>query len=209
MNKLLKLILIFTFFTACNAQKVTQTDVCLNVSDIKNLIKDEIIQLEKNNYIIDNEVLEKVNSTRSLTIFLKQEAFQLISKINIKSKKDIIDFKKFFKQEHFDYMKCQLKHNRIKDWKQLLKNQSFKKNDSIKNVLSKYKPWGDIYKEKKDKEILRLRSKYFYYSIPLFSRDKEYALIYRETSSSGSLFILKRINGHWTHYAISFVWTSD
>ena len=61
-----------------------------------------------------------------------------MSKTNIKSKKDIIDFKTFFTKEDFEYMKCQLKQNKMSDWQQLVKKEYFKKNDSIKNLIAKH-----------------------------------------------------------------------
>lgn len=209
MNKLFKLILLFIVFNSCNAQKANQGNSCINISDIENFIKDEIIKLDNNNQILDSKVLEKPNLGNSLADFLIPGAFHLMSKINIKSKKDIIDFTKKFNQEDFDYMKCQLKHNKIKDWKQILKNRNFKKNDSIKSLISKYKTWNDIYKDENYQEILRLKSKYLYHSIPLFSKDKKYALIYREFHDSGSLFVLKKLNNKWILYGRSFLWSSD
>lgn len=209
MNKLLKLILIFTVFNACNAQKAKQNNSCININYIEVFIKDEIIKLDNSNQILDSKVLEKPNSGNSLADFLIPEAFHLMSKIKVKSKKDIIDFTKIFNQEDFNYMKCQVKYNKIKNWKQILKNRSFKKSDSIISVLRKYKGWGDIYKAENLQEILRLRSRYLYYSIPLFSKDKKHAIVYRETSGSGSLFVFKKLNNKWALYGRSFVWSSD
>lgn len=207
MKKILILFLILFFLNACKAQKVSQID-CMNLNDTKSFIKNEIEDLKKINKIVDSKVLKKI-SNDFLTIFLNKEAFALMRKIKIESKRDIIDFTSFFTKEDFNYMKCQLKSNKIKNWKQLVESNIFKKNDSIKKVLSKYKQKTDVYSDKKSLEILRLRKKLFYYSLPLFSKDLKHAILYRETLSSGSLFILKKINNEWIYYASSFVWISD
>lgn len=132
-----------------------------------------------------------------------------MSKTNIKSKKDIIDFKTFFTKEDFEYMKCQLKQNKMSDWQQLVKKEYFKKNDSIKNLIARHQTLKDLYKVKNYQEILNLKKSYFYYSIPLLSKDRKHAIIYRETSSSGSLFILKKNKNKRTYFANGLVWSSD
>ncbi len=80
-----------------------------------------------------------------------------MSKTNIKSKKDIIDFKTFFTKEDFEYMKCQLKQNKMSDWQQLVKKEYFKKNDSIKNLIARHQILKDLYKVKNYQEILNLK----------------------------------------------------
>lgn len=80
-----------------------------------------------------------------------------MSKTNIKSKKDIIDFKTFFTKEDFEYMKCQLKQNKMSDWQQLVKKEYFKKNDSIKNLIARHQTLKDLYKVKNYQEILNLK----------------------------------------------------
>jgi len=80
-----------------------------------------------------------------------------VSKTNIKSKKDIIDFKTFFTKEDFEYMKCQLKQNKMSDWQQLVKKEYFKKNDSIKNLIARHQILKDLYKVKNYQEILNLK----------------------------------------------------
>ncbi|AUC85731.1 hypothetical protein CW731_10720 [Polaribacter sp. ALD11] len=158
------------------------------------------------NRLIGSNVIEKPLGEK-LDNFLMSEAFELMSKIKIKSKNDIIDFTQFFTKEDFDYMKCQLSNNKVKNWKQILnKEDFFIKSDSISNTLKKYKNFGDILANKNYQNILETRGRYLYYSIPLFSKNKKYALLYRETISSGSLFILKNLNNEWTYYAKGTVW---
>lgn len=209
MKKLFKLTLILAFFNACVAQKVKEDRDCINITEIQNFIKAEIDELSNLNYIIDSKIIEETSSKEPLIFFLRKEAFELVSKTNIKSKKDIIDFKTFFTKEDFEYMKCQLKQNKMSDWQQLVKKEYFKKNDSIKNLIARHQTLKDLYKVKNYQEILNLKKSYFYYSIPLLSKDREHAIIYRETSSSGSLFILKKIKNKWTYFATGLVWSSD
>ena len=207
MYKLLKYFFIYISFSCCNAQtNLTKYNTCKNISEVKNFMSNEIRkQSQEWNRLISSIVIEK-SSGGKLKNFLVPEAFELMSKIKIKSKKDIIDFTQFFTQEDFDYMECQLVNSNIKNWKQILNNEIFIKSDSITNTLNKYKNFGDIIKNENYREILDIRGRYLFYSIPLFNKNKKYMLLYKETISSGSLFILKNTNNVWTYYAKATVW---
>ncbi|CAL2089922.1 hypothetical protein [Tenacibaculum sp. 190524A05c] len=168
-------------FISCRAQEQKSHKKCQNTEVTKELIKQELItQKEQLNTVIHQNVLKKTISNESFELFLKSEGLSMMSKIEIKSKKDIIDFTKFFDSNDFEYMRCQLKQNEIDNWKQLIEKDYFKTNNSNNKRLS--------------------------YSIPLFSVNQNYALIYRETIASGNLFLLKRTNGKWEYFAKQLVW---
>lgn len=207
MRNLLKYFFIYVSFSCCNAQtNFTKDSTCKNISEVKNFMTNEIRkQSQEWNRLISSNVVEN-SSVGKLKTFLVPEAFELMSKIKIESKNDIIDFTQFFTKEDFDYMKCQLVSNNIKNWKQILNNEIFIKSDSIANILKEYKNFGDIIKKENYREILDIRGRYLFYSIPLFNKNKKYMLLYKETISSGSLFILENTNNVWTYYAKGTVW---
>ena len=205
MYKLLKYFFIYVSFSCCNAQtNITKDDNCITINEVKNFMSNEIKkQYQEWNYLVSSVVIDK-SSGEKLKKFLVPEAFELMSKI--KSKNDTIDFTQFFTKEDFDYMKCQLINNKIKNWKQIINNEIFIKSDSITKTLKKYKSFGEILINENYQNILDIRGRYLYYSIPLFNKNKEYMLLYRETISSGSLFILKNKNNEWIYYAKETVW---
>lgn len=178
---ILGLFYISVAFISCKAQEQENYKKCQNTEVIKELIKQELItQKEQFNTVIHQNVLKKTISNENFELYLKHESLSMMSKIEIKSKKDIIDFTKFFDNKDFEYMRCQLRQNKIDNWKQLIEKDYFKTNNSNNKRLS--------------------------YSIPLFSVNQNYALIYRETIASGSLFLLKRTNGKWEYFAKQLVW---
>lgn len=208
MNKILKFSLIF-FFISCSAQKIELKKDCENRNEIERFIKNEIIEFSKKDYFLDTHIITKAFSEKPLEVFLNPNAFAFMRKIGSVSQGKVIDFKKLFSRDDFNYMICQLKENEIKNWRQILEKSSFKKSDSIKNILNNYKTWKVIYNSDKSQEILELKKNYLKYSIPLFNKDRNYALVFRENSFSGNLLILKKINQKWVYFATSFVWSSD
>jgi len=64
--------------------------------------------------------------------FLKPNTFTIMRKLNINDKADQIDFTKFFCDEDFEYMKCQLKENTIDNWKQVMPKGFFIKQIQFK-----------------------------------------------------------------------------
>jgi hypothetical protein len=177
------------------------------MNEIVSLIKSEIDKQDTiHNQLVGRKVIQNKFSRGLLNNLLISDALHLMNKINVKSVKDTIDFINLFNKHDFDYMKCQLENNRVTSWEQILNNDYFKKSDSIENVLEKYKTWTDIIKDKNANEIIKLNNKLIYYSIPLFNKRRNYALIYRETSASGTLFILKRKQDDWIYFGRSLVW---
>ncbi|MFY7711437.1 hypothetical protein ACOSQB_12510 [Tenacibaculum sp. MEBiC07804] len=176
--QILLFVFILTSLVSCKAQEQKNFKTCKDIELIKELIKQELItQKDSFDNVIDHKVLNRTISKETLEIFLKPEALSMMTKIEIKSEKDIIDFTSFFNDKDFEFMHCQLNQNKINNWKQLIESSFFNSN---KNRLS--------------------------YSIPLFSIDKNYALIYRESIASGSLFLLKKSNEKWKHYAKQLIW---
>lgn len=208
MKKILNFTFIFLLLNSCNAQKSlnNKTDYCSNKKEVKNFIKREIERNLKKEMYISSRVLEKLSTGDSIESLLKNEAFFLVKKINLKTKKDLIDFTKFFEKEDFDFFKCQLKNDKIKNWKDVLSKEDFKKSDSIANILNKYKSNQGILKEKNYRELLKFNNNFLFLSKPLFTKDKQFAILYRETVSSGSLYVLKKVNDKWIYFARGFVW---
>lgn len=166
---------------SCKAQEQKNYKNSQNTELIKELVEQEFItQKNKFDNVIYNKVLEQTISKENLELFLKPDGFSMMTKIEIRSEKDIIDFTNFFSAKDFEYMRCQLKQNKIDNWKQLLERKHFETSNTAENTLS--------------------------YSVPLFSTDQNHALIYRETMGSGSLFLLKKSNGKWEYYAKQLVW---
>lgn len=182
-HNVLSLVLIYISITliSCKAQEQKNYKSCQNTELIKELVEQEFItQKNKFDNVIYNKVLEQTISKENLELFLKSEGFSMMTKIEIKSEKDIIDFTNFFSTKDFEYMRCQLKQNKIDNWKQILERKHFETSNIAENTLS--------------------------YSVPLFSTDQNHALIYRETVGSGSLFLLKKSNGKWEYLAKQLIW---
>ena len=89
---------------------------------------------EKGNLVVSevlsyNELEKRGNGWND---FLKPNTFTIMRKLNINDKADQIDFTKFFSDEDFEYMKCQLKENTIDNWKQLMPKGFFIKQIQFK-----------------------------------------------------------------------------
>jgi hypothetical protein len=138
---------------------------------------------DKMNYNIkkinDIVVLKNSINKKNIDYLFNSAALKMVSKLEIKSEADVVDFTKFFSEEDFKYMKCQYQSNKIKYWSEVLDDKITNSHDGI------------------------------YYSIPFFNKKGNYALVYREHINSGDVLILKRNKGQWTDYALGFVWRAD
>lgn len=205
--KISAFVVITILVNSCSAQnEILDSKECGVKSDLVELMKGE---LKNHHLVVDGKVLNESyfkNKSYSLKEFLKPEALTLMRKIKIENQNDIIDLTNFFEAEDYDYMKCQLAKTNIENWKQILPKDYFKQSDSIGEILAEYKSLKDIYNDENYKEILSLMNKRLYYSIPLFDKKHKHALVYRETNSSGDLYILNKQNGSWVYFARSPVW---
>ena len=91
------------------------------LNDKGNLVVSEVLSY--------NELEKRGNGWND---FLKPNTFTMMRKLNINDKADQIDFTKFFSDEDFEYMKCQLKENTIDNWKQVMPKGFFIKQIQFK-----------------------------------------------------------------------------
>lgn len=200
--------MISVFCVSCFTQKKVADTKCLSKEMVKMLIEGEIKTFgKKRPFFLDKEIATSARRNK-IESFLKGSSLELMTRIDIKSQKEDIDFTKFFSDEDFNYMKCQLKESNIKDWRVILPRRYFKDNDNIKKTIEQYKSVYDIAKSKERDKIIQYRRGFYKYSIPLFNKSGNYALVYRETISSGNLWLLKKENDQWVHYAVLLLWTS-
>ena len=163
---------------------------------------------EKGNLVVSevlsyNELEKRGNGWND---FLKPNTFTIMRKLNINDKADQIDFTKFFSDEDFEYMKCQLKENTIDNWKQLMPKGVFYKADSVQKVIKKNNTLKKINASGNTNEILSARGKLRYYSIPLFDKAHNHAIVYQQSYGSGSLLIFKKQDNGWVSFALLLIW---
>lgn len=207
MKKLLYLTFIFTMFFSCKSQDIVLLNQsCHNKVAILNFIRSEIGREQRRGNFIGKQILNRNSNGEPLEVLFKAEAFHLVRKLKLETEDDVIDFTKFFKENDFEYFKCQLKKSKLQNWDEILIDESFRKSDSIFKYLKQFKSQNDILKQTNYKKNIELNNRILFYSIPFFSTNGKYALIYRETVSSGSLYILKKVNDNWEYYATGLVW---
>mgnify|MGYP000114932670 CR=1 FL=1 len=201
-----------------NCSVAQNSGIKLNKRKLKNSIKSFITSHLQSNYkpILDNKILQKsTNSTKNLSDYFTTDYFYLIHKLNVKSKEEIIKFDEFFSEDEFKSMKVQIQNNKHKKWTEFFNNQDviinavFKINDSIIKDLSKFKSWGDISKAKNSKDILSLKSKIRFFSMPVFNKDFSFAIVYIEDLGSGELKVFKHQDNKWVLFGVGGLWTSD
>ena len=206
-------LLIFT-----NSSVAQNSGIKLNKRKLKKSIKSFITSQLQSNYkpILGNKILQKsTSSTKNLSDYFTSDYFYLIHKLNIKSKEDIINFDKFFSEEEFKSIRIQIQNNKHKKWTEFFNNKDvkinaiFKKNDSIIKHLRRFKTWTDIYKANNSKDILSLKGKTRFFSIPVFNKDFSYAIVYIEGSGSGELRVFKHEDNKWVLFGVGGLWTSD
>lgn len=100
---------------------------------------------------------------------------------NAKSEEDRIDFTNIFTQKDVEYMADQALRVKSITW------------DKYLNIKPKDKQTHDF--EKK-----------YYLTIPVFSLNNEYALIYQEQKFGGALLIYKKTDGHWNAIGSCLIW---
>jgi hypothetical protein len=207
--KLLFRVSLICFLSASSysQDKIEEND-CFSKSEVTKLVKDEINNMRKQvKFYLASDILIKAAGEKKIDYFLNERFFGAMRKIDTKNVNDTLNLEHLFSQEDIVYMKCQLKaSNTVKDWKTILKNEYFKDNDSIKKILVKYKTLKDMYESGKMKKISSLRSSYYYYSIPLFNKKRNFAVIYREDYAHGAFLILKKEKKKWIHYATRLYW---
>jgi hypothetical protein len=147
----------------------------------------EVRNLKKENFKLNNSIVKKIGIRKehNLEYLLDPSFFKMISSLKTpKSKDDIIDYSILFTKEDFDFMKCQVKKSTINYW-------------------------SDIIDEKKLNTGNTLEKKELFYSIPIFSNNKDYAFLYVESSEGGSLKVYSKGIDGWSFVALGFFYTSD
>lgn len=180
-----KSILLFSILLLYSCS-ITQSKVDINNKRIKNFITDCYNDLEKHHIFINDKVLKKTWNNKSLESLIRPEKFVSIQKFSITTKKDVIQFHTLFTEKEFSSMKRQIKNRKIKKWSQLV---------GTKYILTHQK---------------QKAKKHFSFSIPVFNKNKDFAIIYTETSNSGDIRVYKKNNlGIWKYFASGSVWRAD
>ena len=86
-----------------------KSNKCQDINQIRSLILSENDKIKNYNKKINNSVALKISNNNNYKIdcLLNPKAFKMVSKLEIKSEADVVDFTKFFSEEDFKYMKCQ------------------------------------------------------------------------------------------------------
>ena len=207
--KMKKTLIYLTLFLSlyCNSQdKETK---CAVKNELIEFVNQHFKKLSDNGNLVVSEVLsfkEIEKRANGWNDILKPKTFTTMRKLDIKNKADQIDFTKFFSDEDFEYMKCQLRENTIENWKHVMPKGFFHKADSVRKVIKKHNSLKKIRDSENTNEILKARGKLIRYSIPLFDKDHTHILVYREKRFSGVLFVFKKQDNEWTGFARLLIW---
>ena len=206
----MKQTLIFiTLFLSLLGNSQNKETKCAVKNELVEFVNQHFGELSDNGYFVVSEVLKyKVLEKRGggWNNFLQPKTFRMMRKINIKNEADQIDFTKFFSDEDFEYMKCQLKENTIENWKHVMPKVFFHKADSVRKVIKKHNTFKKIMDSDNSNEIRSARGKVRYFTIPLFDKAHNYAIVYQQTYGSGSILMFKKQDNGWTGFAMLLIW---
>ena len=206
----MKITLIFlTLFLSLSGNSQDKETKCSVKNELVEFVNQHFQELSDNGYFVVSDVLSNKDierMTNGWNDILKPKNFTMMRKLSIKNKADQIDFTKFFSDEDFEYMKCQLKENTIENWKHVMPKGFFHKADSVHKVIKKHNSLKKIRDSENTNEILKARGKLIHYSIPLFDKDHTHILVYREKRFSGVLFVFKKQDNEWTGFARLLIW---
>lgn len=204
-----KTLIFLTIFLSLLGNSQDKETKCSVKNELAEFVNQHFQELSDNGYFVVSEVLKyKVLEKRGggWNNFLQPKTFRMMRKLNIKNKADQIDFTKFFSDEDFEYMKCQLKENTIENWKNVMPKGFFHKADSVRKVIKKHNTFKKIMDSENSNKIRSARGKVRYCTIPLFDKAHNHLLVYRETSGSGDLRIFKKQDNEWTSFAMLLIW---
>ena len=207
--KMKKTLIYLTLFLSlyCNSQdKETK---CAVKNELIEFVNQHFKKLSDNGNLVVSEVLsfkEIEKRANGWNDILKPKTFTTMRKLDIKNKADQIDFTKFFSDEDFEYMKCQLRENTIENWKHVMPKGFFHKADSVRKVIKKHNTFKKIMDSDNSNEIRSARGKVRYFTIPLFDKAHNYAIVYQQTYGSGSILMFKKQDNGWTGFAMLLIW---
>lgn len=192
MKKIISIILIFNLLS-CKAQKDIKfseesTSLMLHIfkkfDDNKSTKNYGLQNSDISNNILNKVSIDEFASFEEL-ILNSHKILPLAINYNISETKKRVDYLEIFKVSELKYMKKQLENIQSKTWMEYLKiNPSNKKS---KNKLIKQD---------------------YFYSVPVFTKNKKNSLIYMENSSGGVLIIYQKIKNKWQAVASASVWIS-
>lgn len=182
---------------------------CSVKKELVEFVNEHFQNLSDKGYFVVSEVLsynELVKRGNGWNDFLKPKTFTMMRKLSIKNKADQIDFTTFFSEEDFEYMKCQLRQNAIDNWKQLMPKGFFHKADSVLEKVRKKNKLKSNRDSINNRDVLLSSGKFRWFSIPLFNKDHNYAIVYQQTSGSGSLLVFEKQDDDWDSFATLLIW---
>ena len=174
--KLKTILLILVVVQSCKAQ------VTPNTFSIEDLIATHFMALVKNDIKVSNSLVSKTTIGKSSEVWetlLNKNQFSFIRNFDRYTEDDIIHFNDLFSAGDFDYMKDQVKASKITLWTQILN--------------------AEIAKQVLDPDGLQ-------YSLPVFTLDGNYAILYVESKYSGDLKVFKKVERSWKYIASGLVW---
>lgn len=188
MKKIICIIFLSLTFISCKSQLINNSDY----NNESKLLMDKIFS-DFNNMSsastskehIDDKILNSpnVNEYKSWEDMIQKSDMILIMarNFNIKTKKDIIDYTKIFTKKEINNMSQQISKIEAKSWSNYLGIVPFEK-----------------------KEVLVTNRHFF--TIPAFTVNYDYAIIYHENRYGGDIRIYQKIYEKWEFVAIAMVW---
>lgn len=165
-------------FISCKSQQVINDKI---KPDIQDIMQNEANRYKKSTskYRLSPKVIRFYKNKSIDTLYSDNFFWNIKNFKDISTEKDIIDFTALFKEEDYQFMKQQFIENKIETWRDLI-DYNF---DADKNL------------------------KVYSYSMPVFSKDYKYSIVYVENLYGGYLNVLK-INekGEWEVFAKGNVW---
>lgn len=176
------IIAILLVFSSCRSQQN------INVLTIESkVLMTKIFNDFKNNenVCIDSNILYNLSSSDyknwNELIEKSNHILKMAITYNAKSEENRIDFTNIFTHKDIEHMTDQALRVKSITW------------DKYLNLDSKNKGTCDIQKK-------------YYLTIPVFSLNNEYALIYQESKFGGTLVIYKQTNEHWKAIGNCLIW---
>ncbi|QMU64491.1 MAG: hypothetical protein GKR88_09485 [Flavobacteriaceae bacterium] len=188
MRKSIYTIVLTMFFYGCSVaqDKVSSQEKKSYHNEIKSLMQNHLQLYNENESYVKRKIIQNLSyGNRKLEDLFNPDRFLLIRNFKIKSEKDIIHFGGFFGKQDFISMKNQIKSNKFKYWSEFIGEDYFltKKTNEKQTKIA--------------------------FSIPVFAKKNNFAIIYIEFPTSGELRILKKINNEWEYIATGLVWRTD
>lgn len=150
------------------------------LSEIQNIIQNEADKFKDSEFKLSSNILNSYKSNSIDTLCSDNFFWNIKNFKNVNTIEDIIDFTELFDEEDYKFMKLQFKENKIETWENIIDYD--------------FTPTED--------------GNYYFYSLPVFSKNKKYAVIYVENLYSGYINVLKinKTSHQWEVFAKGLVW---